>query len=82
MNSARKASHKQHPASLRTWQSSTHSTVSGTRTPQASHSCVMPTLTATRPVRRVLPPRMLCCIAAAAAAAPPLPAASASAGCA
>ena len=71
--------------SPRTWQSSTHSTVSGTRTPQASQSCVMPTLTASRPVRCVEGPRMLCCKAAAAAACtPPLAAAAAgaAAGCA
>jgi len=36
-----------------TWQLSTHSTVSGTRTPHSSHSCVMPTFTAIKPVRRV-----------------------------
>mmetsp|Transcript_10943 Transcript_10943/g.24613 ORF Transcript_10943/g.24613 Transcript_10943/m.24613 type:complete len:234 (-) Transcript_10943:21-722(-) len=35
---------------LTTWHSSSHSTVSGTFTPFASHLCVMPTLSATAPV--------------------------------
>jgi len=35
----------------RAWQSSTQSTVSGTRAPSSSQSCVMPAFTASSPTR-------------------------------